>query len=274
MSFARPLIISVAPNGSTAKKHDNPAVPYSAREIAAEIVLAAKAGAAIAHVHARTPDGGNTQDVGAFGAIAALVREQSDIIVEFSLGARGFSVEQALAPLELHPLMASFPMQVREDAAGGGNALEATARSLLARGVRPSLAVTSMESLAMVLDLVRRGAAGDIPCLVVAADQAAALGQAAGQLLQLTEGLPDSVHWWAMKGGEAPAQYALRALAIGLGGHVRVGFEDTLQTYDGSGPAPSNAWFVERMVALSASMARPVATPSQARQMLALGSLN
>ena len=52
---------------------------------------------------------------------------------------------------------------------------------------------------------------------------------------------------------------------------MRVGFEDQVQTYDGSALAPSNAWFVERMVQLAASMGRPTATPAQARQILRLG---
>ena len=74
-----------------------------------------------------------------------------------------------------------------------------------------------------------------------------------------------------MKSGKSAArQYAMRALAIGLGGHVRVGFEDTIRTYDGTGLAPSNAWYVARMVELARSMGRPTATPAQARQVLRL----
>ena len=271
MTPGRPLIIAVAINGSRMRKTDNPAVPYTASEVAAEIVRAAEAGAAIAHVHARRADGQPTQDVDAFRAIVDLVRARSDIILELSLGSPGFSVEQALAPLALHPPMASFPMEVRKDAANGGASLEATTRTLIGQGVRPSLAVTSAESRAMVLDLIGRDLAGSVPCVVLAAEPFDSLGQAVRNLLCLAEGLPDTVHWWVMKGGRSGVvQHALRALAIGLGGHVRVGFEDTVQTYDGAGPAPSNAWYVERMVDLSHAMGRPVATAEQARKALAL----
>ena len=93
----------------------------------------------------------------------------------------------------------------------------------------------------------------------------------AATILRLTQDLPDRVHWWLMKSGKAGAdQYAMRALAIGLGGHVRVGFEDMLRTYDDAGPAPSNAWYVARMVELARSMGRSTATPAQARNLLAL----
>ncbi len=267
----RPLIISVAINGSHARKTDNPAVPFTAREIADEIVRAAEAGAAIAHVHARTEDGRPTQDVDAFRQVVDLVRERSDIILELSLGSSGFSVDEALAPLALQPAMASFPMAVRKDAAGGGSSLESTTRMLIERGVRPSLAVTSMDSHAMVKNLIDRDLAGAVPCLVVAAEPFGSLASAARTVVQLTEGFPERVHWWMMKGGKSGAsQYALRALSIGLGGHVRVGFEDMVRTYDDAGLAPSNAWYVERMVQLSRSMGRAVATPTHARKVLGL----
>ena len=271
MTAPGPLIIAVAPNGSSTRKADNPAVPYSAREIADEIVRAAEAGAAIAHVHARMADGTPTQEADAFRAIVDLVRARSDIILELSLGSPGFSVEDAVAPLALHPAMASFPMQARKDAASGGASLDGMTRMLLARGVRPSLAITSADTQVMVLDLIARDLAGAVPCLVVGVDPFDGVGDAASRLVGLTKDLPDRVHWWVMKGGKSgAAQYALRALAIGLGGHVRVGFEDTVTKYDASGPAPSNAWFVERIAGLAGAMGRPVATPGQAREMLGL----
>ncbi len=270
MTAERPLIISVAPNGSRVRKTDNPAVPYAAREIADEIVQAAEAGAAIAHVHARTADGRSTQEVDAFREIVELVRGRSDIILELSLGSPGFGVEEALAPLALDPPMASFPMQIRQNDRADGS-LETMARMLIERGVRPSLAVTSSETLATTLDLIERGAAGAVPCLGVAAEPFGSLGQACERLVLLTKDIPPAAHWWFMKGGKSGAvQYALRALAIGLGGHVRVGFEDTVQTYDGEGPASSNAWYVSRMVELSRSMGRQVAGPRDARRILQL----
>ena len=266
-----PLIISVAINGSRTRKADNPAIPYTAHEIADEIVRAAEAGAAIAHVHARMDDGSPTQDVEAFRRIVALVRERNDIILELSLGSPGFSVEEALAPLELRPEMASFPMEVRREAAAGGDALASTTRMLVERGVRPSLAVTSMETCVTVQELLERDVAGIVPCLAIAAEPFVSLASAAAKIVQLVGAFPAKAQWWLMKGGKTGAdQYALRALAIGLGGHVRVGFEDMVRTYDGSALAPSNAWYVERMVQLADCMGRSTATPALARKLLRL----
>ena len=177
-----PLIIAVAINGSRTRKADNPAVPYTAQEIADEIVRAAEAGAAIAHVHARMDDGRPTQSVDAFRRIVALVRDRSDIVLELSLGSPGFSMEDALAPVALQPEMASFPMEARKDAESGGGGLEATTRMLVGRGVRPSLAVTSVETRAIVQDLLARGIVGPVPCLAVAAQPFVTLASAVPRL--------------------------------------------------------------------------------------------
>lgn len=271
MNLVRPLIIAVAINGSRTRKTDNPAVPYTGLEIADEIVRAAAVGAAIAHVHAREEDGRPTQDVEAFRIIVDHVRARSDIVLELSLGSPGFSVEEALAPLALRPAMASFPMEVRKNATAGRNPLEETTRMLVKHGVRPSLAVTSTDTLAMVCNLIDRNLAGPVPCMAIAAEPAATLAAAAGTVLGLTQDLPGSVHWWLMKSGKSGAdQLAMRALAIGLGGHVRVGFEDMVHTYDDAGLAPSNAWYVARMVELARLMGRATATPRQARELLEL----
>jgi uncharacterized protein (DUF849 family) len=65
--------------------------------------------------------------------------------------------------------------------------------------------------------------------------------------------------WWLMNGESGTTQLALRALAIASGGHVRVGFEHHLRAYDDQALAPSNAWFVERMVSLARELGRPIA---------------
>ncbi len=265
-----PLIIAVAPNGARARKHDNSAVPYTPREIADETVGAAEAGAAIAHVHARNHEGGASQDIDVFREIIQRIRARSDIIVELSLGSSGFTATEALRPLALMPSMASLPMETRRNPGVAGPTIEAVAEQLLRMGTRPSFAVTSLETCEVVTALINRGLGGPVPCVVVAPKAEGTPADGVGRFLALTARLPKTAHWWLMKGGSPARQATLRALAIGLGGHVRVGFEDTLRTYDDAGLAPSNAWFVERVVEMANRIGRPVATPQQARSILQL----
>jgi 3-keto-5-aminohexanoate cleavage enzyme len=141
---------------------------------------------------------------------------------------------------------------------------------MLALGVRPGLGVLSPGSRRGALALMRDGLAGEAPCAAVSLGPFETVGQGAERLIQYTQDLPTQCHWWIMKGGAH--QLALRATAMALGGHVRVGFEDSVRTYEGS-LATSNAVFVDRMVQLAAATARPVATPSQARAILLMNAI-
>ena len=64
-------------------------------------------------------------------------------------------------------------------------------------------------------------------------------------------------------------QWAILALAVALGGHVRVGYEDNPYIAPGEF-ARSNAVLVERMVAIASGLGREIATPAEARAMLGL----
>ena len=265
-----PLMIAVAANGARARKQDNSAVPYTPEEIADEIVGAAEAGAVIAHVHARDQEGCASQDVDVFREIVERVRARSDIIVELSLGSSGFTATEALRPLALAPSMASFPMEVRRNTNVAGPTVETVAEQLLRMGTRPSFAVTSPETCELVASYIDRGLGGPVPCVVVAPGTGGTFADDIGGFLALITKLPKAAHWWVMKGGSPARQATLRALAIGLGGHVRVGFEDTLRTYDDTALAPSNAWFVEHVVDMANRIGRPIATPMEARTILKL----
>jgi 3-keto-5-aminohexanoate cleavage enzyme len=266
-----PLIICVAVCGNLPMRTDNPALPYSAAEVAEEIIAAAEVGAAMAHVHARKPDGSPTQDAETFAEIVERVRARSDIILELSLGSRGFTLAESLAPLSLRPVMASFPMEIRKSPSDTTTALKEGANMLLEAGARPSFAITSPEIAAAVSAVIDQDNAGEVPCLVVAPKASDDPREAVASLLELTRPFIGKAHWWLMKGGRTgDVQYALRALTMALGGHVRVGFEDLLTFYDGTAPAPSNRWFVEQMTNMARMMGRPIATAQQARELLRL----
>jgi uncharacterized protein (DUF849 family) len=61
-------------------------------------------------------------------------------------------------------------------------------------------------------------------------------------------------------------------LAIELGGHVRVGFEDSVRDFGETRLAPGNAYLVERIATLCAALGRPVATAKEARAAVGVGA--
>ena len=86
-------------------------------------------------------------------------------------------------------------------------------------------------------------------------------------LMYLLSELPPDATWTVA--GIGAAQLPLATLAIVLGGHVRVGFEDNVYYRKGE-LAASNAQLVARIARLAAELDRPLATPAQARQLLGI----
>ena len=79
--MSRKVIITVAPTGSIPTREDNPNLPITAEEVAAETKRAFDAGAALVHLHARDPDtGGPTPDIDIFRDYLSAVRAACPII--------------------------------------------------------------------------------------------------------------------------------------------------------------------------------------------------
>src|SRR5882672_3387268 len=104
-------IVTAALSGVLATRDQCPAIPYTPREIGEEAARAAAAGAAIVHIHARTPEGESDWRVETFAEIFSEVRARTDVIVNFSTGAIGIPVEDRIAHIrDLRPEMAALNM--------------------------------------------------------------------------------------------------------------------------------------------------------------------
>jgi len=264
MTSTRPVMIMVAPNGARGTKRDNPALPISPAEIADDVVRCAAAGASIAHLHARNPDGSPTQSIAVFREIADRIRERCDIALQISLGTKGFTVEQAVEPVALKPEMVSLPLEAFRD--GDAQAHEGVRRMALhirSHGVRPELSVYDDSMLNGALGLIRTGAIAAPACFGLIMRDPESMKAGMVGMIELAGALPDGALWWVARGGRYGL--GLRAAAVELGGHVRVGFEDSVLDFDHARPAPSNAYLVERMANLCAALGRPVATSAEAR---------
>jgi len=260
----QPVMIMVAPTGARKTKRDNPAIPLSPAEIAEEVARCAAAGASIAHLHARNPDGSPTQSLEVYREIADRIRGRCDIVLQMSLGTKGFTLEQAIEPVVLRPEMVSLPLDAfRGDDAEGQEGVHEMARQVRSHGVRPELSVYDERMLDGALGLIRSGAVEPPACFGFILADPPSMKEGATKMMQLATALPAGSHWWVARGGRHAL--GLRALAVELGGHVRVGFEDSVLDFDESRPAPSNAYLVERMAKLCEALGRRIATPAEAR---------
>jgi uncharacterized protein (DUF849 family) len=113
MAEARKVIITCAITGAIHTPTMSPHLPGTAVEIAEAAIGAARAGAAIVHLHARMPaDGRPTQDPEVFRRFLPNIKAGSDVVINLTTGgAATMQVEERLQPaLQLMPEVASLNM--------------------------------------------------------------------------------------------------------------------------------------------------------------------
>jgi len=294
----RRVIVTVAPTGGMAGKEQNPHLPTQPDEIADDIAACVEAGASIAAIHARRPDGQATCDPDIYGRINTLTRERCDVIINNSTGGgiSGDMVREYPDTGELRvdwserlkgieaPLveMATFDCQTIIGLHNGKEYLSKTspqqcdelAEKMAAKRIKPEWEVFNHANIAQ--DCKRLIAAGfDAKPyyinIVIGVDKGfqGAMPYTPAALQQMVEELPDNTELCVS--GIGPNQLPVIAHAILLGGHVRVGLEDNL--YYRRGELATNVQLVERAVRIIRELGHEPATPAEARTMLALPDL-
>ena len=268
------LIITAALTGAELTRAQQPALPISPEEIAQAAWECAQAGAAIVHVHARRADGSSTQEAAAYRSIIEAVRARCDVVVQVSTGgAVGMTAQERVAPLALRPEMATLSMGSVNFADGvflnPPPDIEHFLHTMRAHGVVPEFEVFDAGMLDTLARWVKKGvvaAPGHVDFVLGVPGGMSGTPEA---LMYLRSQLPAGFSWTVAAIGAA--QLPMTMLAIVLGGHVRVGFEDNILLRRGE-LAGSNAQFVQRVAAIARLLDRPLASPDEARSMLGLRS--
>jgi len=144
--------------------------------------------------------------------------------------------------------------------------LRAMAERIRELGVRPELEVFDTGHLVMVNELVRDGLIDDPALIQLCMGIPYGAPNDPTTLLALVARLPPGAVFSAFSIGRMQLPYV--ALAALAGGNVRVGLEDNL--YLGRGNKVSNAALVANAVTIITAMGAEVATPDEAREILAL----
>jgi uncharacterized protein (DUF849 family) len=287
----RKVMISCAVTGSADTPGRNPAVPVTPQQIAQSAVDAAKAGAAIVHIHVRDPKTTRpSMDKALYGEVVERIRASGiDVLINLTTGPGARFMPGDDDPLQPGPATNMKPpaqrvehvMELRPDICSldmgsmnmGGyvfvntqSHLEAMAVAIRDAGVIPELEVFEAGHLLLAKRMIETGhikPPGMFQiCLGIAWGQPAT-PEAMHYMRSL---LPPASPWFAF--GISLYQFPMVAQAVLLGGHVRVGLEDNI--YLGKGQlAPSNAALVEKAAAIIEILGDHVATPAEARKMLA-----
>ena len=266
------LIITVAAIGAEVTKKDNPALPISPIEIAEEVAKCYKAGASIAHIHARDKGGNPTQSKEVYQEIITEIKKRCDIIIQVSTGgAVGMTREERIAPVTLSPEMCTlstgtcnFGPDVFMNTQGD---MEFFASEIAKYKVIPEIEVFDYGMIFNAKNLMKKGFIPQKVNFDFVLGVPGALPGTPKALITLVEELPPGCTWTVA--GIGRYELPLAMMAIAMGGNVRVGFEDNIY-YSKGVLAESNAQLVERIARLSKESGREIANPDEAREILNL----
>ena len=267
------LIITAAICGAEVTKADNPNIPITPDELAAAAYEAEQAGASIIHLHVRDEAGNPTQSEEIFRITIEKIKAQGcqAIIQPSTGGAVGMSVEERLQPLNLKPEMATLStgsVNFGDDVFfNSPEYIQLFAQKMSELGVKPEIEVFETGMINNALRLVKKGLVDTPLHFDFVMGVPGGIPGEVEDLLHLVRKIPKDATWTVA--GIGRYELPLAIMAIIMGGHVRVGFEDNIFYYKGI-LAESNAQLVARVVRISQEYGREIATPAEARKILHL----
>ncbi|WP_205672342.1 3-keto-5-aminohexanoate cleavage protein [Ammoniphilus sp. YIM 78166] len=267
------LIITVAPTGAQTTRKHTPYVPLSPKEIADSVYEAWQAGAAIAHIHVRDESGNNTLNLDTYTEVVDRIQDKCDIILNLTTaGGIDMKDEDRLRVCELRPEMATFDAGSMNFGSGvflnSPVFLEQLAIKMKEYQIKPEIEIFDVGMIHNTLRMVKKGLLAPPFHFQFVLGVHGGMPATPKNLMYLAESIPADATWSAI--GASKDQLAINTMSIILGGHVRVGMEDSVYYRQGE-LAQTNAQFVERIVDLSRTLGREVATPNEAREILGLG---
>lgn len=292
------VIITAAITGDDAKVTGNPHCPVTPSEIAQSAIDAARAGAAIVHIHVRDPETGEySGESHLYRDVVKLIRE-SDVnpLVNLTAGMGGYIVaaDDGLGPAEGTDFVAQedrlrhiidlceegefAPDITTLDCGtlnfGNGNRMYGSPPAYLRRGaeivrdlgVKPELEVFDTGNLWFVLEMIKEGLIDDPAMIQLCCGIPWGMPLDIGLQARLADMMPEGAFWSAF--GIGRMQMPMVAGSVLMGGHVRVGLEDNL--YLSKGVYATNAQLVEKARGIIEAMGARVRGPDFAHERLGL----
>jgi uncharacterized protein (DUF849 family) len=287
-------IVTCAVTGNITRPDQHPDLPITPEQIANAAIEAARAGAAIAHIHVRHPEtGAPSMELDHYREVVDRIRSSEvDLIINLTTGPGGRFVPSEddpkvaapgstlVAPerrlehvVALRPEICSLDLNTM----WFGSAVvmntprnvRIMAEAIRDAGVKPELEVFDSGDIVLAHELLAEGSLPTPPLFQVVLGIRNGFPATPETLMYARSLLPKDAMWAAM--GTGRMEFPIVGLASMLGGHVRVGLEDNLYIAKGR-LAKSNAELVERAVSIVEMLGREVATPVEAREILGLTS--
>ena len=291
MNYEVVVTCAVTGAGDTVGRH--PGVPVTPGQIAEAAIEAARAGAAVVHVHVRDPDTGKgSRDPGLFREVVERIRTSgTDVVINLTAGMGGDwtpaaddpampgpgtdlvgPVERLAHVAELRPEICSLDCGTMNF--GNGDEIYVSTPACLRKmaelvrdwGVKPELEVFELGHIRFAGQMLAEGLIDDPPLFQICLGIPWGADQSVDTMKVMKDALPPGSVWAGF--GISRMQMPLAAAAVAMGGNVRVGLEDNL--YLSRGVLATNAELVERAVGIIERMGARVVTPAEAREKLGL----
>jgi 3-keto-5-aminohexanoate cleavage enzyme len=267
-----PVVVTVAPVGAEVTRAENPALPHTPAEIAADVAACAEAGASVCHLHVREEDGSPSSRRELFEEAIALIREQTTIVTMVSTGgAVWMSIDERITGLEARPDLAGVETGSMNFGEDPFVTVPADARRVVERATGLGIGLEAeMFDVGHVVSAVRMVERGELPPPLRANlvfGVPGGIDAAPEALAAMLRPLAPGTHWSIT----AVGRHQRRMLALAIlhgGGGVRVGFEDGVYLRRGV-LAASNAELVADACELVRTLGRRPATIDEARELLA-----
>jgi len=287
------ITCAVTGSGDTVGKSDK--VPFTPEQIADDCIAAARAGAAITHIHVRDPiTGAPAREPDLYAEVVERVRASGvDVVINLTAGMGGDltlgSVERPL-PLDeagtdmagaterldhvrrLMPEICTLDCGSMNFGEGGyvmtntTSMLEEMARQIQELGVRPEIEVFDTGHLWQARSLVEAGLIDDPVMVQLCMGVPWGAPPDINTFMAMVNNVPASWTFSAFGIGRKQLEYV--ALAAIAGGNVRVGLEDNL--YLGRGRLATNAELVGRAVEILEGIGHTIKGPDEVRAELKL----
>ena len=275
------VVISAALTGALTTREQCEAIPYTPEEIAAEAAAAREAGAAVAHIHARTDEGEPTFSTETYREVYEEVRARTDILVNFSTGAVDEPVEDRTDYIrEVSPDMAALNMGSMNYAKYSDRREEfvfdmvfdnpfSEIRAFLGAmndaGVKPELECFDTGHVGNIRPLLESGELDHPVQFSLVMGVLGGIPATVENLAHQVRQLPADATWQVI--GVSRDQWPLVSAALAMGGNVRVGLEDNFYVSEGE-MAESNADLVAKAARMARDVGREPATPAEAREIM------
>jgi len=284
--FSDPVVISCSISGVIANRDQCPAIPYTPEEYAAEARRAVDEGASQIHIHARKPDGTPSYEVEDFQAITeAILAEVGDVIVNYSTGAIGISIEKRIEYLRAcKPDVAALNMSSMNYAKYSSrrkdfvfkavfeNSFDTIIEFLTAMkelGIKPEHECFDSGHVANLDPLVDMGLLEPPLQISLVMGVTGGIRPTPRNVTLMSDqipGGPEGSNQWQVI-GISRDQWKLLASSLVLGGNVRAGVEDNLYLPNGE-MCRSNGDLIAKARQMAEDVGRRAATVAEARELL------